>query len=408
MNEVGNVTNDSDKGNVMLNNNTSNKRRLLVIVIIFLILVIGCGIVYFMLNRSRNVFEIVIDNVFDYLESNTLNNRTVSGDFSFRVSGSSNNIQENGVFSLINKIEFSGTYKIDYEDKIMDLEIDSNYDGDRLVNGNIYMEEGSGYVYLDNLYDKYIEVSIDEYDSLFSGYNKKEDYRIILEKLRYAIKDSLKDEYFIEEDTNFNGEEVDKITLVLNRDNLVVLSNDIIVNLENDETFLNSMANILDISVDEVKELLNSYKEIEDDYEDKNISLYINNREILGIEVSNIDNKIIIGVDNNSYNIDFYEEDIMVYEMDITVSDGSSYNVSLRNVEDGSLFSAFISSSVEYGVSVSKKDVSNSINYEDVPDSDIIDIYGNILSEEGIINFLRDLSSISVGTELDGNYSVDI
>ena len=66
-------------------------------------------------------------------QGNIVDSKTVSGDFSFKVKATSNDSSDSEVLDIMNKLDFSGNYAVDYENKVIDLDLNSNYDDKKLL-----------------------------------------------------------------------------------------------------------------------------------------------------------------------------------------------------------------------------------------------------------------------------------
>ena len=88
-------------------------------------------------------------------------------DFSASMKFNSVDEEVGQVFNIFNKIDFSGSYGIDFDRNVMSMDLDANYDDKDLLDVDFYSEYGRGYFYFNDLYDKYIEMPIEDYNDLF-------------------------------------------------------------------------------------------------------------------------------------------------------------------------------------------------------------------------------------------------
>lgn len=394
---TSNINNDSPK----------NKKWIPILVGIILILILIAGFIFYKTISSKNIFKVIIDNSFNYLENSFVEYESAKGTFSLKVSGNSKDTSTNKAFELINKIDLSGSYGIDYENKIINLDIKSNYDSQELVNANIYMESGNSYIYLEDIYDKYIKVPINDYDSLFTNMDKKEDYKIVLNSVHNAINNSLKDEYFTKEKVTIDGKKVNKNTLKLNKNTYTTIKKDIVNSLLNDNKFLDSYSKISAKDVNEIKENLNDALVEDNDFEEMDLSIYTKgiNFEFVRFEISNASNQIVISSNDDIYNFEYFEDEQVIYDGSIKVDIGSNdvtYNISLNDKEENNSTDFTIKNSVEYNKEVTKKDVSNSVNLDNITNKEMNEIYFKILGSDGISKLIQDIQ----GSDFDSNYSI--
>lgn len=213
MNELENNTTPNNQQNISnvptdMNNNqnsyqappTQQKKEdskvgvLIAILFILLIALIGVIAVKILLG-NQNQFKTLISNTFNYLENNIKDYSQTTGTFSLKVNGTSTDNDTNEKLNILSKIDIEGNYGVDLESKLVSLELKTNYDKEKLLNMNIYTQNGSGYIYLEDLYDKYIKTDIENYNDLFNNIDRAH-YKTVLKSLNNAITDSLKDDYF--------------------------------------------------------------------------------------------------------------------------------------------------------------------------------------------------------------------
>jgi len=207
-----------------------NKSKKIILTIILIIL-IGLLISTILLHRyvsTLNPFKVLVDSTFNYLEDSFTEHKTINTNLELQINGTSQDEAINKIFSIINKVDLNLTYGIDYENNIANLDLKTNYDNQKLLNANIYMENGYGYVYLEELYDKYIKTEFEEYDEIFNTDNVKE-YKVIIKSIHKAVNKSLKDEYFKEEQTTLDGKKVNKISLTIDNIKANSIKNDFII-----------------------------------------------------------------------------------------------------------------------------------------------------------------------------------
>ena len=104
-NMVDSGINNSDSSNVADEPKGKKKGKKAGIVIAIIILIIlglvAGGFIYYKMILSKNVFELLVDNTFDYLKGNIVDSKTVSGDFSFKVKAFSNFSSRSSTFWLM-------------------------------------------------------------------------------------------------------------------------------------------------------------------------------------------------------------------------------------------------------------------------------------------------------------------
>ena len=177
----------------------------------------------------------------------------------------------------------------------------------------------------------------------------------------------------------------------------VVEAQDIINSLLNDNKFLDSYSKISDQDVNEIKENLNDALVEDDDFEEMDLSIYTKgiNFEFVRFEISNASNQIVISSNDDIYNFEYFEDEQVIYDGSIKVDIGSNdvtYNISLNDKEENISTDFTIKNSVEDNKKVTKKDVSNSVNLDDITNKEMNEIYFKILGSDGISKLIQDMS----------------
>lgn len=369
------------------------------LITVFLLVGIG-GLFYYKLSNSRNRFRVLIENVVEYLEENTLKDKpkSLQGVLTLGVNGKSTDEDEQQLMEILNKIDLSFLYGVDYATKRMNFEMKSSYDKKELLNSSFYMESGNGYLYLDNLYDKNIKVPIEQYDSFFK-LNLSSDYRTIYDSIEKVLIRSLKDDYFEKDYVTIDSKKVLKTTLVLNHKNYQEMKKNVFHDLVLDDSFLKSLSNVTDKKVSVLKKKLNKIASSEDDYKEMDIVLYTKNDKFLKLELVFGGEKITIQrEERDKYSYSYDEHSQVVYDGVVQASrkkDSSVQSTFLINDrKKGVSVQLMMPSSYEVNKKIEKKNVSNSILYTDVTEEEKNQIYSKVLENEGMKNLIQEFSRL--------------
>lgn len=369
------------------------------LITVFLLVGIG-GLFYYKLSNSRNRFRVLIENVVEYLEENTLKDKpkSLQGVLTLGVNGKSTDEDEQQLMEILNKIDLSFLYGVDYATKRMNFEMKSSYDKKELLNSSFYMESGNGYLYLDNLYDKNIKVPIEQYDSFFK-LNLSSDYRTIYDSIEKVLIRSLKDDYFEKDYVTIDSKKVLKTTLVLNHKNYQEMKKNVFHDLVLDDSFLTSLSNVTDKKVSVLKKKLNKIASSEDDYKEMDIVLYTKNDKFLKLELVFGGEKITIQrEERDKYSYSYDEHSQVVYDGVVQASrkkDSSVQSTFLINDrKKGGSVQLMMTSSYEVNKKIEKKNVSNSILYTDVTEEEKNQIYSKVLENEGMKNLIQEFSRL--------------
>ena len=371
-----------------------------VVVIIFVIIAL-LGLAFFggkYYLASRNNIKIFMNDYFDKLEGNIGKNSSTSGSLSLSVNGDTTG-NDGNIFKILNNLEFSMDYGIDTKENITNIDINTNYYGDNLININTYIEGNNVYLSLGDLYSKYIKLNTSKEDNNDKKSMTNEDYEVIINGISKAVSESLKEEYFTKNWVKVDGKNVNKVELSLNNNNIKIINENIINNLKSNNNFIDSFGKLTGKKTMEVKELLD--KEVEEvnnrEYKNIKISLYTKITKFVKLEVIYGEDKATIKSSDKGYDFVVTDnENSNTYNGTIEInnkSDSTSYNI---NVKDSNDLEMKISNTVNNTTKVDKKDVSNSVLFEDITDKEYEDIMNKISDNKVFKKFYEDISNSNI------------
>lgn len=375
----------------------SHKGLILTIIFFVVVLVAIGGIFYYKLS-SINSFKLLLEYTFNSLENgidDAGDQKSFFGDFSVKLDLKSADATDNEIFGLFNKLDLSGTYGIDYDKSIISLDFYSQYDEEELLNMSLYTEYGKAYIYLNNLYDKYIETSLDDYNSLFE--RNLDDSKVIVSSVKKALLESLKDDYFEKEKADLDSVKVTKTTLILNKENYQEFENSFIQMLLDDHNFMESLANVTDQEVSELKKSFEEKLNEEIDSEEEMI-LYTKGSEFVQFEANDGESRIVVKKDDSKYQYEFYENGKLLYDGIVQITEkgkNTSVVVSYDDKEEQVGFELTFDSSLNKNGKVETKDITNAISYEKMTEDDVMSIYSKLLENDGIVKIIEEISKLS-------------
>lgn len=379
---------------------TKKRGGLIVGILLFLVvlLVLG-GLFYYKLVYSKNSIQVLLNGVFDYLDTSLEDNDYdhFTGNFSLEMKMQGEDSSDNELYNILNQVSLSGSYGIDYNQNIMSLDFYSDYGDEDLINMNVYTEYGKGYVYLEGLYDKYIESSINNYSDLFE--KNTDDYKNILIALKKAINGSLKDEYFTKEKVTIDSKKLTKTTLDLTGNNYQEYYKSFTSILLKDKNFLESFAKVTKQEVKEVEEELQSSLE-EDDGE--KIILYTDRFKFVKIDITSSDGRLVIIDDNGKYSYKLYDGEVEIVSGVVSIKTEDNENIILFSYYDNEELVGVeftIKSSINKDGKVERKDVSNAVNYNNLSDDEIMSIYFKLMDNKGIVKIIEKIPSLYVNED---------
>ena len=380
---------------------SANRGSIAPVVVVIFVIIALLGLAFFggkYYLASRNNIKIFINNYFNELEDNIGKNNSTSGSLSLNVNGDTTDKEEK-IFKILNNLDFSMNYGIDTKENITNIDISTNYYGDKLININTYIEDNNIYLSSSDLYSKYIKIENKKEDNSEKKSMTNDDYKVIINSISTAVSESLKEEYFTKNWVKLDGKSVNKVELLLNNNNIKIINENIINNLKNNNNFIDSFGKLIGKKTMEVKELLD--KEIKEvnsnEYSDIKISLYTKITKFVKLEITSGEDKIVVKSNDKGYSFEIVDsEDNNTYNGTIEInnnSDSTTYNV---NVKDSNNLEIKINNTINKTTKIEKKDVSNSVLLEDITEKEYEDIINKISNNKAFNKIYEDISNSNI------------
>ena len=380
---------------------SANRGSIAPVVVVIFVIIALLGLAFFggkYYLASRNNIKIFMNNYFNELEDNIAKNNSTSGSLSLNVNGDTTDKEEK-IFKILNNLDFSMNYGIDTKENITNIDISTNYYGDKLININTYIEDNNIYLSSSDLYSKYIKIENKKEDNSEKKSMTNDDYKVIINSISPAVSESLKEEYFTKNWVKLDGKSVNKVELLLNNNNIKIINENIINNLKNNNNFIDSFGKLIGKKTMEVKELLD--KEIKEvnsnEYSDIKISLYTKITKFVKLEITSGEDKIVVKSNDKGYSFEIVDsEDNNTYNGTIEInnnSDSTTYNV---NVKDSNNLEIKINNTINKTTKIEKKDVSNSVLLEDITEKEYEDIINKISNNKAFNKIYEDISNSNI------------
>ena len=380
---------------------SANRGSIAPVVVVIFVIIALLGLAFFggkYYLASRNNIKIFMNNYFNELEDYIGKNNSTSGSLSLNVNGDTTDKEEK-IFKILNNLDFSMNYGIDTKENITNIDISTNYYGDKLININTYIEDNNIYLSSSDLYSKYIKIENKKEDNSEKKSMTNDDYKVIINSISTAVSESLKEEYFTKNWVKFDGKSVNKVELLLNNNNIKIINENIINNLKNNNNFIDSFGKLIGKKTMEVKELLD--KEIKEvnsnEYSDIKISLYTKITKFVKLEITSGEDKIVVKSNDKGYSFEIVDsEDNNTYNGTIEInnnSDSTTYNV---NVKDSNNLEIKINNTINKTTKIEKKDVSNSVLLEDITEKEYEDIINKISNNKAFNKIYEDISNSNI------------
>lgn len=407
--------------------NTNNKISLVFLIVIILIILVSLGFGFFLLKSPKTVFNGVINKLYKNISSSIKEDVTsVSSQFAFNVNIKGNS-EDQEILDILNNISLSGSANIDYNNKLLLLSIKSDYSNDNMIDANLQYQNGKAYVFLNEVFDKYLVIDgMEELDEYFDDVKITEDHKTVITCIKKAVIKSLKSDYFESSKTKIeiNGKQKDvtKNSLKLTRDNMVKINKSILEELKNDNQFLDSYSKITnnekEILKKQIEDKINDITEDNFDEDNGTINLYTEglfNNNIVKYEIvieSDTENQSVslIKNDNNNYVLSILDTNNEETIINVKVSKDNDYSVLelSMNYENQSITLSF-KFNYQYNKEVKANDVSNNIKIEELTEEQIVDIMNKLSQNNGIQKLMQAFNEVKnkVDNSLETDFEYD-
>lgn len=406
-------------------NNKKGHKTAIILVVLLVLIALG-GALYFgwkkFNNKSNNVYELAINNVYEFLSKSLKENK--KSNFEFDLNEPYTVSLDATLNSNMDELKkFSGLrYGIDVgvdlskEEGSVAASIDEA--SSNIVDLLIYFKNGNGYIKADKIIDKIIDAGeynlFEEMDfSNYLNYDKSklkansEDLEYILKTYKNLVIASLDKSKIVENSDNLtiDGKEYKVTASTYTIDKAVAESTTkyIINGILNDDKFLNCIENIFGIDKNEIKDSLNSALKSMDysDYKTVVVNLYADstNKIIAGSFVEE-GNEILNFANVDKFNMTIESEDSQI----IIEETNDSYDLVVKeeNIEIINLkfYKNINGFKLDYVLNVDSLKMNGTIGFSDYKEEK------TSVSGKFAFSFNTSLMGKKINLELDGNYSM--
>lgn len=377
------------------NKKKSKKGKVVGFVVLTLLFVIGfiVGFKIYELNKPYNIYSSLINSALKSSKFENHENYKVDFKFNARVEDSE---LDDTTKEILNSMNYSGTNFISVKEKYMIANYTIKNDSNTLLDMNMYYKNGITYLGLGELFDKLIEIPLDEENSkkvndLFLNINSS-NIEVILREIKNAFEDAIKDEKIVKEKTtlDIDGKSVNVVNnkLVIDKSNEERISKKLSDYLKNSDDFLDNFSKEFGVSKEDIISFLedDSYTS-EEDYK-MVINLYtngfLNNFVSTKIEFIENDEKIVnFEFNKNSIKI---SDDMLVFT--IKEDEKDKYSINLKYELDGMNVELSGTATMSYA-QMSTPFVSNSVSLEELTEEDFVTFGENLSKNEAFINIIE-------------------
>lgn len=378
------------------NKKKSKKGKVVGFVVLALLFVIGfiVGFKIYELNKPYNIYSSLINSALKSSKFENHENYKVDFKFNARVEDSE---LDDTTKEILNSMNYSGTNFISVKEKYMIANYTIKNDSNTLLDMNMYYKNGITYLGLGELFDKLIEIPLDEENSkkvndLFLNINSS-NIEVILREIKNAFEDAIKDEKIVKEKTtlDIDGKSVNVVNnkLVIDKSNEERISKKLSDYLKNSDDFLDNFSKEFGVSKEDIISFLedDSYTS-EEDYK-MVINLYtngiLNNFVSTKIEFIENDEKIV-NFEFNKNSIKISDDDMLVFT--IKEDEKDKYSINLKYELDGMNVELSGTATMSYA-QMSTPFVSNSVSLEELTEEDFVTFGENLSKNEAFINIIE-------------------
>ena len=383
---------------VSFEKNKKKSKLLLILLSVVILLIVGAVIIYFYIN-SNPLLAIkynankLTENITEQIEKQE-KIKKISGnlEIDYNIESTDSTLKE--MIDAFNGLSVVANYKMDTENKILQTELKTTYKNEKLIDANIYMQDKKSFVQLPGVFEKYINVDISEdYDDIFNTTKNTKESKVIVKSVNKAFQKSLKKEYLTSENKTITIDDkktkTTKISMELNDKKLAKISKDFLTYLKDDQEFIKATNSISETknTKEEIEGLID---EISFDNKSKTtmtVSIYCKGilKEVVRYEVE-------LKQDEETYNIAVTKHkdkyDFKIKQEDVIISKGTiikdkekiSIEASLIGLGNATIN---ITNKEEKNPTINKKEIKDSVKYEDLTEKQMQDIATKLLQNKG-------------------------
>ncbi len=360
----------SDWRELSKNSNFKPKKRglkILITIVVVLLALVGAGFAYlkFLKPDAQKVYGQMLQKYSSEIVK-VLDANTNAGSF----------VQEGNVsiktdmddYSILNGISLDYSMGLDSNSKIMNANIIYKEQDKSILNADVYMQDNKIYLKSDQIYNGLLYIDEAEDDDL-NMYMSPEDVKKVddlLEKgTKHLQKALAKATYKTERDTlsiNDRKTFVQKNIMIIDKTNVNNIKNELLTSIKNDNEFLNTLKNISNEDINEIKAEIDEMirtdasKEMEPIEMEIDTSLLTN--KVLAIKLMENNESVLNAVSsgNNKYDISFAKD----LKGTLTVNNSNNVNFETK-IEDYKLFMEMVTTDNKdsYNLSIKVTDPNN-------------------------------------------------
>ena len=143
---------EKQTNDTLVKNAKKKSKKIIIISLIIVLLLAAMGILFYIFNNPKSIFNNSVNSVFKIMENavNQNNSQYIEGNGAY-------NLNLNAGTSSYN-FDMTTDYSVDNKNGLLNCNVTTNYDNLPLLNFNLYNGENGLYLYSADLYDKYVKL----------------------------------------------------------------------------------------------------------------------------------------------------------------------------------------------------------------------------------------------------------
>lgn len=312
------------------------------------------------------------------------------------------------ITDIINNLDLQFIYESDAKNNLFNITLNGKYKKDQLIDINLYSDKQSMYILLQDVYDKYLKISLDdvvkEGNTDISNIDINEKIKVITNSFTKAIKNSLNNLEFKRTSTTIKIDDNDRNVynnyVELKEDDIKKIMKDTVNTLSKDSDFIDLFKKMTgeDAKFEDLNDVIDKST-----FPGKYILNFYTNKNIFNQKLVSIRLDIINDDDKTSINYDKISDDeelLLINTSGGTMQNrlkktNSVYNINFSINVLGMKVKLDLSSNYEKIKEVTKPDVSDSKKIEELTSDEEKTIEEKLQNSKGMISLIQDIAKIN-------------
>lgn len=387
-----------------------------VVILVLIALIAGGVFAYFKLvkNKPQAIFEKAISKAFEMTDNMPKNEGKVNLELTASLNSTDQDMSMANTYLKMFKLNLT-TEKND-EKKVINQNVSISALDETIVSADLLIQNNKAYVFLKDIYSKYIELPEDTFD----GFNLNDLFESdisgksqeMLKEIKQILLDAVKTKELKQENVEVDDQKLTKTTLKLNSKDVEQIVEKL-SNVASEFSAVNTAKDIVESS-----QLINEEENSSDNYLEVSIYTKRFSGRIVKTEFAMInveDNMAIVGtiseeeektevtfaVNEDSTDI---EDAITFCTFEIEEVNDNEGTMSIKfSIDEGSTATVTVKYKVDYNDIIEPKNVRNSINANDLTEKDMNEMMTNIENNKFLYSIIQSLSTTRLMEKAEEN-----